>query len=84
MKAPLIGFFVGAGIPLFWGILSFLLFNGPEDWFSRLYWDAVYLTCPFWAISGYKGLWLTPLLNGCLYATLFLIFTDLRTPKKTG
>jgi hypothetical protein len=36
---------------LFWGILGMLLFNSPEGWFSRAFWWAVYLTCPFWAIE---------------------------------
>jgi hypothetical protein len=66
----LIGFLVGAIIPLFWGVLGFLLFNVPEGQFSRIYWDAVYLTCPFWHIDGEKALILMPLLNGSMYAIL--------------
>lgn len=66
----LIGFLVGAIVPLFWGVLGFLLFNVPEGLFSRIYWDAVYLTCPFWRIDGEKALILMPLLNGSMYAIL--------------
>lgn len=66
----IVGFIIGALVPLFWGILSLILFNVPEGWFSRLYWTAVYLTCPFWKIGGEKALVLMPLLNGCLYAML--------------
>lgn len=66
----IVGFLVGALIPVFWGILSFLLFNLQEGWFSRAYWKTVYITCPFWRISGEKAMVLMPLLNGCLYAAL--------------
>jgi hypothetical protein len=79
------GFIVGALVPLFWGIVSFLTFNGPEDWFSRAYWKTVYITCPFWVISGEKALVLMPLLNGGLYAALALliykVWRTVRTAK---
>jgi hypothetical protein len=73
LKISLVGFIFGALVPLFWGVLSFLLFNVREGWFSRAYWHAVYITCPFWVIDGEKALYLMPLLNGCLYALLALL-----------
>jgi hypothetical protein len=78
-KFPLlIGFLIGALVPLFWGVLSFLLFNVPEGWFSRAYWHAVYITCPFWRINGEKALVLMPLLNGCMYAIIALVIVKVR------
>ena len=66
----IIGFIAGVLVPLFWGILSFFVFNAPENWISHAYWRAVYLTCPFWIIEGNKALILMPLLNGLAYAVL--------------
>jgi hypothetical protein len=83
MKARtlIIGFLVGAFVPLFWGILGFLLFNFREGLGSRIFWDAVYLTCPFWAIEGNKALVLMPLLNGLTYALLLLVIVRLFSRK---
>jgi hypothetical protein len=72
-RTSIIGFLVGAMVPLFWGILGFLLFNVREGVGSRIFWDAVYLTCPFWAIDGNKALVLMPLLNGLTYALLLTV-----------
>jgi hypothetical protein len=63
-------FALGALVPLMWGILGFVYFNVPEGAFSRAFWRAVYLTCPFWRIDGYKSYLLTPLLNGLMYAAI--------------
>jgi hypothetical protein len=77
LKASLVGFFFGAFVPLFWGVLSFLLFNIRESRLSRAYWHAVYVTCPFWVIDGGKALFLVPVLNGCLYALLAAIIVKM-------
>jgi hypothetical protein len=79
MKARtlIVGFVIGALIPLFWGILGFVLFNAPEGLGSRIFWDAVYLTCPFWVIEGNKALVLMPLLNGLTYALLLSLIASL-------
>ena len=69
-KLATIGFVVGAMVPAFWGILSFLFFDVPEGSFSSAYWSAVYITCPFWYIDGEKAMFLMPLLNGCLYGVI--------------
>jgi hypothetical protein len=71
-----LAFLFGALIPLFWGIAGMVLFNVPEGSFSRVFWNLVYLTCPFWRIEGKKALFLMPLLNGATYA--LLAFTALR------
>ena len=83
MKARtlIIGFLVGALVPLFWGIVGFLLFSAREGLGSRIFWDAVYLTCPFWAIEGNKALVLMPLLNGLTYALLLLVIARLSRRK---
>jgi hypothetical protein len=71
----LIGFVAGALVPLFWGILGFLLFNVAEASLSRLFWGAVYLTCPFWVIEGNKALVLMPVLNGIMYCAIVAMLT---------
>ena len=73
-KLATIAFVVGAIVPAVWGILSFLLFNVPEGLFSRAYWGAVYITCPFGYIDGEKAMFLMPLLNGCLYGAIVVSF----------
>jgi hypothetical protein len=72
-KAAFVGFAVGAAVPLLWGTLAMLLFSVPEGQFSRIFWDAVYFTCPFWVIDGEKALILMPLFNGTMYAVLTLL-----------
>jgi hypothetical protein len=81
-----IGFVVGALIPLFWGIVAFVLFNLPEGPASRLFWKAVYVTCPFWIIEGKKALILMPILNGIIYGLLFAAIASLiiEFKKKPG
>lgn len=63
-RAAIAGFFV----PIFWGILGFILFNAPESKWTDMFWDAVYITCPFWAIPGLLGRFSMPFLNAGLYA----------------
>ena len=70
MRGTFLAFGIGAGVPAFWGILGMLLFNVPEGLASRVFWSAVYITCPFWVIEGPSAIILMPLLNGCLYALL--------------
>ena len=72
VRTLVFGFLVGAVIPLFWGTLAMMLFGVPEGPASRMFWDAVYFTCPFWVIQGNKALLLMPVLNGLLYSALFL------------
>lgn len=73
----MIGFVIGASVPLFWGVLGFLLFDIPEGSLSRLFWGAVYLTCPFWVIEGNKALVLMPVLNGTMYCAIVAMLTRL-------
>jgi hypothetical protein len=65
-----VAFGLGAFVPLLWGILAFVYFTAPEGAFSQAFWKAVYLTCPFWCIEGYKSYFLTPFLNGLTYAAI--------------
>jgi hypothetical protein len=73
-----IGFVIGALVLLFWGVLGFLLFNVPEGPLSRLFWDAVYVTCPFWLIEGSRALVFMPILNGTMYCAIGGMLTLLR------
>jgi hypothetical protein len=75
IKFLVAGFIIGALVPLFWGILSLILFNLPQGRLSDAFWIAVHITCPAWLINGQKSLFLTPLLNGCLYALIALLIT---------
>ena len=84
IRVASVGFVVGALVPLFWSILSFLLFNVPEGWFSRAYWNAVYITCPFWRIDGEKALVLMPLSNGCMYAIIAVLIVKTRLAVSTA
>jgi hypothetical protein len=77
-RTALIGFIVGASVPVFWGILGFLTFNGPEGRLSTAFWNAVYITCPSWLIDVEPGWILTPLLNGCLYAVIAVFIAGVR------
>jgi hypothetical protein len=83
MKARhlIFGFALGASIPLLWGILGMLFFGFPEGLASRIFWDAVYLTCPFWVIQGNKAYVLMPLLNGLTYALLFAAIASMYRRK---
>jgi hypothetical protein len=56
-------------------VLGFLLFNIPEGSLSRLFWGAVYVTCPFWVIEGNKALVLMPILNGTMYCAIVAMLT---------
>ena len=81
-RVMFIAFGIGVGVPMFWGCLGMLLFNLPEGWASRVFWSAVYITCPFWIIEGPSAIVLMPLLNGCWYSLLALgsarIYSSLR------
>jgi hypothetical protein len=69
----IIGFFV----PLFWGIISFILFNAEGTW-TTAYWYMVYATCPFWMMPGLVGEILMPALNALFYAALSYCFLSIR------
>ena len=68
---------IGALVPVFWGIMSFVLFNANGRW-TNVYWSLVYLTCPFWLISGNAGTILAPILNGGLYGLAAFVFYKYR------
>lgn len=70
---------VGLLIPLFWGVMSFALFNLKEGIASQAFWLAVYLTCPFWLIPGAVGMWTMPFLNAAMYAAFAWLFVKAST-----
>lgn len=80
----LLAFALGTSIPLFWGVMAFVLFSVPEGWSSRLFWHAVTLTCPFWALEGKSALVLIPLLNGLMYALLTWVALKIFRPATAG
>lgn len=77
-EAVTIASLIGALVPLFWGVMAFLLFNLRESLASRMFWAAVHITCPSWIIQGSKSLVLTPLLNALLYGSFTAIFMLVR------
>jgi|SRR5579862_311138 len=70
-----IGFFV----PLFWGILGFLNFNAHESVWIDIYWNAVYITCPSWMITGSSigSDLLMMILNAALYGSLAVLIMSM-------
>ena len=74
-----VGFVIGSLVPLFWGILSMILFTLPEGPASRAFWKAVYFTCPFWRLDSAIAMFL---LNGMLYAVLALVASTLPSRQK--
>lgn len=67
IKLMIIGFLV----PVFWGILSFVLFNAKESAWTTLYWYLVYVTCPFWLLpTSTATTILMPFLNALLYGAI--------------
>jgi hypothetical protein len=68
--AGMIGFFV----PVFWGVLGFILFNVLEGMFSKVFWDMVYVSCPFWLILPEQyAFWLMAPLTAILYIAIYCI-----------
>src|SRR5262249_39712294 len=63
-----IGFFVA----VFWTVLAFLLFAARPSIWIDIFWKAVHITCPFWALPFPNGLDLVarPLLNAALYGLI--------------
>ena len=62
---------IGAVVPLFWGVVSFVFFNAPESYWTDLYWIVVYITCPAWLLPESKwSMLITPLANAVLYGLI--------------
>jgi hypothetical protein len=51
MRIVLVSMLVGFVVPIFWGVLSFVLFNAPQSPLADLYWDAVHITSPALVIT---------------------------------
>jgi hypothetical protein len=79
----MIGFFV----PVFWGVLGLILFNAPEGLFSNVFWNMVYVSCPFWLILPEQyAFWLIAPLTATLYMSIYCIvrilyYTVVSTPS---
>ena len=64
---------IGFMVPVFWGVLGFILFNARESIWTTLFWILVYITCPPWLVpetSMTPGWVVAPILNACLYGTV--------------
>jgi hypothetical protein len=75
---------IGAFVPIFWGVVSFIFFNAPESHWTDLYWNIIYVTCPAWLLPESKwSMLITPLANAVLYGLIaFLISIALRGLSK--
>ena len=74
-RAAAVGFLIGVLVPIFWTFAAFLTFGGPEGAFSRGFWRAVNITCPFWQNNGAI---LTGLFNGLFYTLIALAIHSFR------
>jgi hypothetical protein len=71
---------IGALVPMFWGVMSFIFFTARESHWTDLYWNVVYVTCPAWLSPESKwSMLITPLANTVLYGLIaFLVSIALR------
>jgi hypothetical protein len=86
-KGILIWGLVGCAVPIFWGLVGFILFNAKESTWTNIYWYSVYITCPPWLIlENSWSLFLTPFLNGVLYAGVALLVSaaSFKQPEISG
>lgn len=75
-RTVITGMIVGFSVPIFWGVLSFILFNAPESPAVDRYWQLVYITCPPWAIDTSRSSGLTlaiPFFNAVLYGAVAFV-----------
>jgi len=75
---------IGFCVPIFWGFAGFVLFTAHESMWTNLFWNAVYFTCPFWALPGNLGMIVMPFLNAALYSCVGLIIRFLYRSISTG
>ena len=73
---------IGFMVPVFWGVLSFILFNARQSLWTDVYWYLVYITCPPWLLPETSLSWLdlldTPVLNACLYGSIATVIARIR------
>jgi hypothetical protein len=84
MKRIYVAATIGACVPIVWGIAAFVFFNAPQSIWADTFWDAVYLTCPWWLLPENSASWiLTPALNGLTYGFLaWLLVVVLRWNRR--
>ncbi len=62
---------IGFGVPIGWGIISFVLFSANESTWTTVYWWCVYITCPFWLLpTSTVTTVLMPFLNELMYGSI--------------
>jgi len=77
-KHGLIWAAVGLGVPIFWGVVGFVLFSAPNSWWTDMYWNLVCITCPSWLLPETSANWLiTPILNAGLYGTVAVVIVGM-------
>jgi hypothetical protein len=66
---------IGALVPIFWGLVSFIYFGTPNSRWTDLFWNVVYITCPSWLLPENNwSILTTPLANAVLYGlAVFLV-----------
>ncbi len=72
MTGMIIGFFV----PIFWGVVSLIMFAAPESPAADRYWDIVHITSPSWPIGSSTSSATTvaaPFLNAILYGAVAFV-----------
>jgi hypothetical protein len=67
---------VGFLLPIFWGVLGFILFNLKDPFWVRAFWLSVHISCPAWVLlpGGVPWTYVTPFLNAAIYALLALLW----------
>src|SRR5260370_42658555 len=71
---------VGFLVPVFWIVLSFILFTVRESKWTDIYWDLVHFTCPVWNLQGLGGVGLVmvPVANAILYGLIAFLSLKIR------
>jgi hypothetical protein len=80
---------VGFVTPIFWGVMSAVLFTARESIWTDAYWYLVYASCPVWLLpTNTATTVLMPVLNAGLYGGIAFLLTGnqrrsapARTPK---
>ncbi len=60
---------VGFCVPIWWGLMCFLPFTGPQSPTADMFWEMIHRTCPPWTIESpiLGSMFATPFLNALLY-----------------
>ena len=60
---------VGFCVPIWWGVMCFLTFTGPQSPTADMFWEVIHRTCPPCTIESpiLGSMFATPFLNALLY-----------------